>query len=92
MKKDKKETRKYTRYDQAFKTEAINLMNQGRSVKELSGLLGVKEGVLYNWKSGSKSNRPRPSEETRQLKSENKRLKEQVEILKKALSIFSRSD
>ena len=92
MKKDKKETRSYTRYDQAFKREAINLMNQGRSVKELSDLLGVKEGLLYNWKSGNKTSRLKPSEETKQLKSENKRLKEQVEILKKALSIFSQSD
>ena len=92
MKKDKNETRSYTRYDQSFKREAINLMNQGRSVKELSKLLGVTEGVLYNWRSGNKSNRRKSSEETKQLKSENKRLKEQVEILKKALSIFSQSD
>jgi len=91
MKKDKPKSRAYTRHDQAFKTEAINLMKQGRSVKELSELLGVKESLLYSWRNSNKSDRIKPSEETKKLKLENKRLKEQVEILKKALSIFSQS-
>jgi len=66
-------------------------MKQGRSVKELSELLGVKESLLYSWRNNSKSEWIKPSEETKKLKLENKPLKEQVEILKKALSIFSQS-
>ena len=50
MKKGKKSTRVYRRYDKSFKEEAVNLLKQGRSVQELSDSLGVSTGLLYRWK------------------------------------------
>jgi len=89
MKKERK--RKYRRYDEAFKQEAVNLLNQGRRVKDLSESLGVSETLLYRWKSNASSPVRKTSEEVKKLKKANKRLEEENEILKKALSIFSQS-
>lgn len=90
MKSDKKR-RSYRRYDESFKSAAIEQMAQGGSVKELSINLGVSEGLLYQWRSRVSPVIKDHSSELKSLKRENKRLSEQNEILKKALSIFSQS-
>jgi len=91
MKTEKGKKRSYRKYDTAFKMEAVNQMKNGRSVRELSISLGVGEALLYRWKSegGNRSNSQ--SGEVKQLKKELARLKEDNDILKKALSIFSQS-
>jgi len=82
-------------YDAEFKQKALQLIADGRSVHSVSQSLGVGEGVLYNWKSkAKKAALSEPSTETKQeIQSLKKRLAEvemERDILKKALSIFSR--
>jgi len=83
--------RKYRKYDAVFKTEAVNQIKNGRSVKTLSTSLGVSEALLYRWKSESEGKKAPHSAELKQLKKELARVKEDNEILKKALTIFSQS-
>jgi len=92
MKQEANTKKKYRKYDASFKAEAICQMEQGRSVAELAASLGVGQSLLHRWKKESKGGPTGPSAETRQLRKEMKRLKEENEILKKALSIFSRLD
>lgn len=87
------------KYDRAFKEEAVRMLQNGKSVKEVAELLGVSEQVLYNWKSKEKGlSASESSLELRAARAEaeqlRKRLKEaetERDILKKALFIFSRT-
>ncbi|RME96096.1 MAG: hypothetical protein D6772_12360 [Bacteroidetes bacterium] len=85
--------RKYRKYDAAFKSDAVSQLKSGRRAKELSELLGVSESLLYKWKNESTGGRNREqTEEIKRLRRKLKELEEENVILKKALSIFSRSD
>jgi len=93
MKEQKSSKRKYRKYDASFKSDAVSQLKSGRSAKELSQLLGVSESLLYKWKNESSGGRNREqSEEIKRLRRKLKEIEEENEILKKALSIFSRSD
>jgi len=93
MKKEKTSKRKYRKYDASFKSDAVSQLKSGRSAKELSELLGVSESLLYKWKTESTGGRNREqSEEIKRLRRQLKEVEEENVILKKALSIFSRSD
>ncbi|TXF90141.1 transposase [Neolewinella aurantiaca] len=92
MKQEANTKKKYRKYDGAFKAEAIRQIEQGRSVSELAASLGVGQSLLHRWKKRPKGGSTGPSTETLQLRKEMKRLKEENEILKKALSTFSRLD
>ena len=90
-----KENRKYT---QEFKTEAVNLViEQGYSIAEAARNLGIDASTLGKWKnkavtggfSGS-GNSKITQEELRCLRKENKRLKLEREILKKAVAFFAK--
>lgn len=86
--------RKYRKYDAAFKKDAVSQLESGRSAKELSGLLGVSESLLYKWKQdvkGGHRNRA-DQDELKRLRKELKRIGEENEILKKALCIFSQRE
>ena len=91
MKQEKRNVRKYRKYDDAFKQEAVNQLIQGRGVKDLSLSLGVSEGLLYQWKQKASGVVSSSNEESKRLKKELRDLKEENDILKKALSIFSRN-
>ena len=95
------EHRKYRAYDRQFKEEAVRLVTEGgRSVTEVAHSLGIHENLLHTWKrkhkedpAGSfpgKGNLKTEEEELRRLQRENANLKEDREILKKALAIFSK--
>jgi len=84
--------RKYRKYDTSFKSDAVSQMKSGRSAKELSQLLGVSESLLYKWRNESTGGRnSEQSEEIKRLRRKLKEIEEENVILKKALSIFSRS-
>ena len=90
-----KKTRKVRRqYDEAFRQNALQLIESGRSVHSVSQSLGVSEGLLYNWKSKAKQKNIEKiepaSEEIAALKKELAEVEMERDILKKALSIFSR--
>jgi transposase len=92
----------YTTYSKEFKLEALRLMNEtDRSASAIAMELGLRRNQLYKWKEqmtkkgdvpSAKKGRPRKVDqsETVTLRQENKRLKEDIEILKKAAAYFAR--
>ena len=93
----KKKRRKYT---QEFKEEAVKLITeQGYQITEAARNLGVNENMLGRWKRelggggkealGSQSGTTVQAELNR-LRKENKRLKMEREILKKAAAFFAK--
>ena len=91
----------HRKYDRQFKEEAVRLATEGgRKVTEVARSLGIHENLLRTWKrkykedlAGSfpgKGHLKPQDEEFRKLQKENTNLKEDREILKKALAIFSK--
>jgi transposase len=84
-------------YSKEFKEEAVRLAQQNGNVTETARNLGLQQSVLRRWKkefnqAGEKAFPGKGhtvDEELRQLQRENQRLKETVEILKKAVGIFT---
>ncbi|PHS30187.1 MAG: hypothetical protein COA95_09830 [Methylophaga sp.] len=87
----------YKTYTKEFKIEAVRLMTgSDTSPAQLAMELGIRRNQLYKWKEQledkgddafpNKLGRPRKEEQSDMatLRQENKRLKEEVEILKKA--------
>jgi transposase len=88
---------KRRRYDAEFKANALKLLEDGRSVSSVSKSLGVKESLLYTWRSKSKKTKQKTAsgalsleQEVKQLKKQLREVEQERDILKKALSIFSR--
>jgi transposase len=88
-------------FDRQFKIDAVNLVINGqRGVSEVARDLGIDSNLLYRWKreltnEGSESfpgkGRLGPQEEElRKLRKELEQVKEDREILKKALAFFSK--
>ena len=87
-------------FSKEFKIEAVRLIvEEGRRVSDLSREQGVGENLLSRWKKKSVEGMIEPfpgkgrlipeDEELRQLRSENKRLRMERDILNKAVAIFS---
>ena len=93
--KEKKNTKPRRRYDSEFKENALQMIENGRSVPSVSQALGVSEGLLYTWKSKAKKKKnlvnTGEEDELKALRKRMKELEQERDILKKALSIFSRS-
>ena len=88
-------------YDQSFKREAVRLVvEEGLSAYSVERDLGISNGSIFHWKKAlaedpkhafpGKGRLKPPSEEVRQLQRENDILRQEREILKKALAIFSK--
>jgi len=93
----------YKTYTREFKIEAVRLMAESdRPSSELAAELGIRRNQLYKWKEQleNKGDKAFPSKQGRPLKEnqnevvtlrqENDRLREEVEILKKAAAYFAR--
>jgi transposase len=93
----------YKTYTKEFKIEAVRLMNESdKPSSELAAELGIRRNQLYKWKEQlenkgdaafpNKLGRPRKEEQSDMvtLRQENSRLKEEVEILKKAAVYFAK--
>ena len=98
-----KKRRPYKTYPREFKIEAVRLMESSdRPSSEIAAELGIRRNLLYKWKeqlekkgeSGFHTKRGRPAKseqsELSALKEENDRLREEVEILKKASVYFAK--
>jgi len=97
-----KKTRKV--YDKEFKLMAVNLCYTGKSATEVGAELGVRSEIISRWKreyesnkTGSFSGNGNPvltesEKEIARLKKELKETQLERDILKKAVSIFSKSD
>ena len=83
------------RYSEEFKQEAVRRVVEGsRSAYQVSGELGIGQPTLSKWvkqfkQVGSSSFNKEPSALLRKLKLENKRLREERDILKKATIFFA---
>lgn len=87
-------------YDKTFKQEAVNLVHtSGKSQKQVAEDLGIAMSTLSRWCSELAANGERAfvgsgnlqpeAEEMRRLRRENEVLRQERDILKKALAIFS---
>lgn len=87
-------------YTREFKLRAVALLDEGKTVPQLSKELDVAESNLYAWRTKYKSNpesafvnEPQFNEqelELRRLRAENLKLKEERDILKKAAAWFAK--
>lgn len=93
-----KERRTYTR---EFKLEVLQLLKtSGKSANALEKELGLGKGIILNWKKELEGNgdqafpghgRLAPEQQRlRDLERENEILRQERDILKKAIAIFSR--
>jgi len=87
-------------YSREFKLEALRLVEtSGKSVRDIERDLGVGKGCLYRWRDEFQAEGQQAfpgqghltseQEELRQLKRENEILRQECDILKKAVAIFS---
>lgn len=91
-------------FDKEFKLMAVNLCLMGKSTKEVAEELGIRPELVRRWnrehdqfKEGSFSGHGNPNmtneeKEIVRLKKELKEAQLERDILKKAISIFSRGD
>lgn len=90
-----------THYDNEFKVMIVELLNSGIKTKQVSEDYGLSLSMIGRWrrehklKSGDFSKKKELSIEAQELKALKKELKNvtmERDILKKAVSIFSKSD
>ena len=93
------------KYSKEFKMDAIRLFENGeRPVSEVERELGITKGLLWKWRE-SLEKQPKKEEafpgngrltdteaRLRQLERENAQLKQDKEILKKVLSMYSKEE
>lgn len=91
---ERKSRRKFTRQ---FKEEAVGLVTkQGYRQSEAAASLGIDQKMLGRWKRELQQERagarlaPDEREELMRLRRENKRLRQEREILKKAAAFFAK--
>ena len=83
---------KRRKYDEAFKTEALRVARESRSTQAAARALNIRPKLIYEWQKAAQP--PLPADpveaaEVRQLRAANRRLEQELEILKKAIAIFS---
>jgi transposase-like protein len=90
------EKRTRRRFTAEFKAQAVKrLLEGGKGLSEVATELGLSSGQLSLWRNehlvaGSAEALAQRKAELQRLKRENKRLEEEVEILKKAAAFFAR--
>jgi transposase len=89
------------KFDPAYKLEVCKTVDSGTAtVVEMSQETGINENTVYTWMKRYRENRDHPfggsgrilpeNEEIVRLRRENKDLREENEILKKAAAYFAR--
>jgi transposase len=91
------ELRRRRKFNKEFKTDVLNMLKTGdKKVSELSKDLGISEQVIYRWykqDSPKSKEEEKVSEQEKEVRELRKRLAdvtEERDILKKAVSIFSK--
>lgn len=81
-----------TRYKENFKQMIVELNQTGRSVRGLAKEYVLSEATIHKWKNLYLPDQSTglTGKEVAELRKENARLNEELEILKKAAAIFSR--
>ncbi len=89
------------RYPEEFKAEAVQLVRSfpEKSIRQLAPELGIADQTLRNWIKQAEIDRgqregltTQEREELRRLRRENKVLREEREILKKAAAFFAKEE
>ena len=92
------------KFSQEFKQEAVQLVSkQGYTFAQASESLGIRENMLRRWEKGFTQNgssgisdkgkaTETPEVEVRRLREENRRLRMEREILKKATVFFAKEN
>lgn len=94
-------SKKRRKYSRDFKIEAVRLAEESdESAASVARQLGIHHNLIYKWRDQlledggeafpGKGKLRSSDEEVRRLRRENARLREEREILKKALGFFSR--
>lgn len=85
------------RYSKEYQEQAMSMLNEGgRSIREVSDLLGVSMWTVRSWKKNMKNPPEKPDEsrvtkeELRRLRKENQDLKMENAVLKKFAAILSK--
>ncbi len=85
----------YKRYDEDYKKNIVKLVENGKSISDIEHEYGISRKNIYNWKykygkiitsDGTETN----NDEILKLKKRNRELEQEVEILKKAVAIFTK--
>jgi len=78
------------KYDEEFKRSALKMIDNGQTVRLVAESLGVGENLLHKWKSARRTGASELEKEVIELRAAKRQLELERDILKKALSIFSR--
>ena len=98
--KDSPPPTKRRRYDAAFRAEALRLASESRSTQAAARALNIDPKRIYKWQKEALSPvaaargaalDPATAAELRQLRAANRRQAQELEILKKAIAIFSQT-
>ena len=90
--------KKRNSYTREFKIQAVELLNSsGKSGHQIEEELGIGEGTIYRWRRQLEENGEvafpgngnERDKEVAELRRENAELREEREILRKAIAIFS---
>jgi len=94
---------KHKKYSKQFKLDALKLYQEGqKSMAQVERDLGITVGLLAKWRAGllkakdeqdafpGNGNLPESEARLRQLERENAELRQEKEILKKVLAIYSK--
>ena len=92
------EVKKRRKYSKEYRQDVLNMLKTGnKSVPELSKELGIAEQVIYRWNKKYNGNYTKEEEklseqekELRELRAKLADVTEERDILKKAVSIFSK--
>lgn len=86
------------KYDANFKAEVLQMVSNGRPIREVAEALGIGENLIYKWRKRADST-PAPAlpaatadlaAENQQLRAQLRKAEQERDILKKALLIFGR--
>ena len=81
---------KRPRYDAAYRAEALRLASESRSAQAAARALNIDVQRIYAWQKASRPALPTDAAEAaevRALRTANKRLAQELDILKKAIAI-----
>lgn len=84
---------KQKRFNQDFKQTIVELYQSGTAVSQLTREYGISEVTIYKWIkqfTPVSDESPMSPFEIKALMKENQRLNQEIEILKKAMTIFAR--
>jgi transposase len=95
-----KEKQKRKRFDKEFKISAVKMVLEGnQSLSSVARDLGIADNTLQNWKKKYLQENNKTTEEPvvdmteyKRLVRENRKLREQRDILKKAVAYFSQEE